>query len=369
MNKFVCVLTTIHPQNDARIFERTILPLANAGYEVEVIAPWNPIPSEFNITWVQTTYPKTRFARLLHGFTTFTKAFNSKSQVVHFHDIDFLLWGFFLKIFAQKKVIYDCHENYPEEILFGKPWIPIFLRKLASSATYWIEVTCVRYFDHNVVVVPSLLKKFSRFSKSVTLVRNLSIYKAQKDLIHQDNILYTGTISLNYGGENILELARVMKKNLSTMKIITFDKFDSSYRSEFVEAIKLEDLPIVVNKKFTRNQISDVMSLGMIGLSFSLDTLSNNLGYPTKLFEYMSFGVPVVASNTLRHQQILNISNSGVLVAHTDMNAVYMTILDLMNDPETVENLKNNGYFAVEYTFNWKTEEKALLNIYKDIFN
>jgi len=362
------ILTTIHPSYDARIFERTVIPLMNAGFQVEVISAWEPHSSYSNIIWTTFNSPNSRIERVAHAWRLFLAALRSKSQSIHFHDIDFAPFAFLLKLCTNKKIIYDCHENYPEEIIFGKPWIRKELRHLIASIVDFFEKFFIRFYDRVIVVVPSTAHKFLPITKKVTIIRNLSVYEPNKDLSHQKNILYTGTVSENYGGNYILQLAEKIKEQQLELKILVFDKFDETYKDFFIQQVQQKGLPIQIRGRFRRNEILQVMSLGSVGLSFSLDTPSNNLGYPTKLFEYMSFGIPVVASDTLRHQQILHISNSGILVNHNDMDDVLSKITDLMDNPLHLEQLRENGFRAIQNDFNWRLEEKKLIEVYHNLF-
>lgn len=363
--KKICIITTIHPQYDARIFERTIVPLFENGYEVSVIAPWKPHPDYLGIRWINLPISRIRFSRILNGFYAFLKALKVDSAVLHFHDLDFMVWAVLIKFISGKKIIYDCHENYAEEILYGKPWIPKYFRVALSKITGIVEKFCSRFFDQIVAVVPNQVVRFSETTKNVMLIRNLSVYKPYRELVHEKNIIYIGSISENYGGEAILNLARTLKKHESTLKIITFDKFDASYKSKFTQCIDQENLPICIQSRFSRDQILEVMSKGCIGLSFSEDTVSNNLGFPTKLFEYMSFGIPVIASDTIRHQQIIEISNSGILVNDKAIENVYSTVINLIENNDLLNELRENGFNAIENEYNWNLEKQKLINLYE----
>jgi glycosyltransferase involved in cell wall biosynthesis len=363
--KKICIITTIHPQYDARIFERTIVPLFENGYEVSVIAPWKPHPDYSGIRWIELPVSTVRLSRILNGFYAFLKSLKVDSAVLHFHDLDFMVWAVLIKLISGKKIIYDCHENYAEEILYGKPWIPKYLRVFLSKMTVIVEKLSSRFFDQIVAVVPNQVDRFSEISKNVILIRNLSVYKPYRELIHEKNIIYIGSISENYGGEALLNLARALKKHGNTLKIISFDKFDATYKPYFTQCINQENLPIFIQPRFNRDQILEIMSKGCIGLSFSEDTISNNLGFPTKLFEYMSFGIPVIASNTIRHQQIMNFSKSGILVNDKDIENVYSTVNNLIENKELLGKLKENGFYAIESEYNWNLEKQKLIDVYE----
>lgn len=360
----VCIITTIHPAYEARIFERCAVPLSK-NYSVVVIAPWIPRTDKLNIKIVSLKFPKNRFSRIFHGFKTFSTALRYRSSIYHFHDLDFLPWALLLKIFTKSKVIYDCHENYAEEILFGKPWIPLLFRYTLSKFVGSLEIFSLKFFDAVVVVVENQVEKFSKHNVNTTLIRNLSVYSPQKEIIHKLNVLYTGTISRNYGSDNLIKIANEILKNNKTYLIYVFDKFDASVKDEFVNLIKKYSLPICILDRFERSEIVKIMALGCIGLSLEQNTINKRLAIPAKLFEYMSFGIPIIASNLPNNSDILEISKSGILVKPDNYLEFYEKIEYLMNNPKEREKLVSNGFKAIENEFNWTLEEQKLLNLYE----
>lgn len=360
----ICIITTIHPAYEARIFERCAIPLSKI-YPVIVIAPWEKKEDVLNLKIISLPFPKNRISRIFHGYKTFLKALKHKSNIYHFHDIDFIVWALLLKFFTRAKVIYDCHENYSEEILYGKPWIALPFRHILANLVKVLEIFSVSFFDSVVVVVENQLKKFSKYNRNTILLRNLSIYLPQTEIEHQLNVLYTGTVSENYGSDNLLKIANEIKKNNKNYIIYVFDKFDESIKREFITKIRENNLPICILDRFNRFQINQIMSLGCIGLSLEKDTINKRLAIPAKLFEYMSFGLPVIASNLPNNSQILNLSKSGILVDPENFMEFYEKIEYLMENPEELNRLKQNGFKAVCNEFSWQSEEKKLLDLYR----
>ena len=187
----------------------------------------------------------------------------------------------------------------------------------------------------------------------------------RKQIKHKFNVIYTGSISKSYGSDILLEIAREIKKNKKNYIIYAFDKFDNSIKHNFLDIVQQEKLPIVILDRFERSEIFTIMTLGCIGLSLEQNTGNKKLAIPAKLFEYMSFGIPIIASNLPNNIQILNMSKSGILVQSSDFMEFYRKIDFLMNNPTERETLINNGYSAIENEFNWYNEEQKLLNLYE----
>ena len=89
-----------------------------------------------------------------------------------FHDPDFLPFGLRLHSVTGRPVIYDCHENIPEDIRYGKDWIPPLLRPVVSVGFRMIENFIVRRLGRAIVTVPHLERRYKALGADVQLVRN-----------------------------------------------------------------------------------------------------------------------------------------------------------------------------------------------------
>jgi glycosyltransferase involved in cell wall biosynthesis len=362
----ICIVTTIHPPYEARILERCAVPLSRS-HLVTIVAPWEKLADCSNIRFVSLEFPKTRLGRIFHGYRIFLQAWKQKSDIYHFHDLDFLPWALILKAVSRSIVIYDCHENYPEEILYGKPWIPEVFRKVLAKTVEVLENFAIKRFDAVVVVVESQVERFKKLNLNTTLIQNLSVYESNYDLHHQENVLYTGSISKSYGSDVLIDIARKIKHHQRNYIIYTFDKFDDSMKENFLQIVNDENLPLKTLPRFSRSEIMNIMSLGCIGLSLEQDTINKKMAIPAKLFEYMSFGLPVIASNLPNNANIINVSQSGILVAPDSASEFFENIELLMNDILARDILKKNGFRAIQNDFNWKNEEEKLINLYKKL--
>jgi glycosyltransferase involved in cell wall biosynthesis len=102
----------------------------------------------------------------------------------------------------------------------------------------------------------------------------------------------------------------------------------------------------------------------------TLHPISNYLdALPIKMFEYMSAGIPVIASDFPLWREIIVTANCGVCVAPLDSKAIAGAINQLVTDPERAKLMGLNGRQAVERYFNWKTEEAKLVAFYERVLS
>jgi glycosyltransferase involved in cell wall biosynthesis len=88
---------------------------------------------------------------------------------------------------------------------------------------------------------------------------------------------------------------------------------------------------------------------------------------PTKLFEYMAAGLPLVASNFPLWKDIVEGNNCGICVDPLDPKAIAQAIEYLITHPEEAKKMGENGKKAVLEKYNWEKESKKLLKVYEEL--
>ena len=85
---------------------------------------------------------------------------------------------------------------------------------------------------------------------------------------------------------------------------------------------------------------------------------------PTKLFEYLASGVPVVASDFPVWREIVAAVDAGLLVDPTDPAAVSAAIDALLDDPERAAAMGRRGRAAVLERYRWEPQGARLVDLY-----
>lgn len=158
----VCHFTSVHSWNDIRIFEKECVSLAEAGFEVHLVAP-NALEGIHKNVRVHTVdfRPKSRIDRMRRlASKVYQKALAVDADIYHFHDPELLPYG--LKLQKKgKKTIYDSHEDVPLDIL-DKEWIqPGIVRKGLSYFYDRYEKRVAKQLSGVVSVLESITEKFA----------------------------------------------------------------------------------------------------------------------------------------------------------------------------------------------------------------
>lgn len=367
--KRVCFLTSVHQALDSRIFYKECTSLAEDGFRVTLIAQ-NDCDEYINGVRIKAVKKQERrISRLIKtNLQILYKAFRENADVYHLHDPELILVGLILKILG-KRVIYDVHEDYPSDVQI-KRWIPSHLRKAAALIVGRIEEIAANNFDGIIVVTHSLLERFP--SERTILVRNypsvneysvLSIddYRKRKNFL-----VYFGGLTVSRGLREMVTAVGLMPGYLEATLVLA-GKYDPPGIE--VEIMKLEGWKRVEYLGWlSKSQMDDVLARAKIGLVL----LHPNVywhGLPTKLFEYMSAAIPVIASKHASWSSIVKDSKCGVLVDSYNPEEIADAILSMLRRPEDAYEMGINGREAVESIYNWRRECEKLLDLYFGLFN
>ncbi len=83
-----------------------------------------------------------------------------------------------------------------------------------------------------------------------------------------------------------------------------------------------------------------------------------------KLFDYMAAGVPIVASDLAPMRRILEETRAGVFFTPGDPASLAAAVILLLSDHAARRRLADNGRRAAVEKYNWREDEKRLLEIF-----
>src|SRR5438270_4071771 len=119
----VAHLTSVHAPSDPRIAFRECGTLAQAGYDVVLIAPGPGPDMPPGVRVRSLPLPANRFQRMTRTmWQVYQAAKDERAQVYHFHDPELMFVGLALRM-TGARVVFDVHEDIPLDIM-SKEWIP-----------------------------------------------------------------------------------------------------------------------------------------------------------------------------------------------------------------------------------------------------
>ena len=376
MNKrSIAIVTSIHPDFDSRLWKHA-KGLAGAGYEVHLVCPWN-VPSGEVRAGVHFHTFKPVPSRALRPFMIPVRILRnllpllSIVQLVHFHDIDILPWMAILSFV--KPVVYDVHENYPEEMMV-RDWIPNSLRAVMRFAVYWGQFILAMKIRNVVLVAPSYDSGFTNRHFRKTYFRNFATLElldgvAPDYLSRPAAVIFTGSQYVNNGTLLYLDIAERCKDVIPGVPFYMTDRFGNlAFRQQVLESIetrKLNNIEFLPNVK--PHELMQMMNRATIALSPSLRVPQQIKGFHTKLYESMAALLPIVASDLPHELQLIGGNACGILAQPESPQSFADAIIELVRNREYAFRLGLNGQNAFKERYSWESELPQLLAFYDGI--
>jgi glycosyltransferase involved in cell wall biosynthesis len=373
INTQVVHITSVHTPYDIRIFHKECRTLAEDGYAVSLVVPKDEagISSRDGVTIVAVKQSRGRLRRiLLTSPRVARQAFILKAAVYHLHDPELLIIAVLLRVMG-KKVIFDMHENLPRAIL-TKDWIPEIARPAISKFVRLLE----RMFLSGLPIIfaeESYVKDYSWVSTKAVIM-NMPLLAEIQSIKEEKNNLpslgYLGMVSEARGCMNTLRALDIVKKEGVNVRWECVGRVNIGFKDamiSFAKSCNLDEVRIWGNKDAT--EAWRIMARCHIGMAILAPDQNYIESYPTKLFEYMAMGIPVIASNFPLYRTIVEGERCGICVDPLRVEEIAQAILYLLRNPLIAAQMGESGKLAVEKKYNWNIEKVKLLEFYKQILS
>ncbi|MFC2166818.1 glycosyltransferase family 4 protein [Acidobacteriota bacterium] len=270
--------------------------------------------------------------------------------------------GFFAKKLRKAKIILSVQDIHPdlsiESGLLKKPWAI----RLAKCFEKWIyknsdEIVVISEgFKKNlkekdvntakIKVIPNWVDTeiLQPFPKNNPLSKKLSLDKTFV-------VMYSGTISLSsyLSLERVLEAASVLKNEINLRFVIVGEGLK---KPELVQKAKDLKLDNVIFLPFQPYEDLPTLLAASDILLVPLDKEKTQLSVPSKLYNYISAGRPILGltDSTSEVAGIIKDANCGLCAEPDDINMIVKHILDMKDSPEKCERFGQNArQFCIEF--------------------
>jgi glycosyltransferase involved in cell wall biosynthesis len=366
------MFTSVHRPDDVRVFHREARSLADAGYEVILLAHADfASDKRQGVLIYGLKKPHGRWQRLLSGWRFFLHCRNIKADVYHFHDFELLPVGWLLKKTNAGHVVYDCHENHPETVL-ERAWLPDWIKPALSRLVAWIEPAMARSLDAVICVVPDQQNRLTQKGCKTILVRNyprLEDMPSPPDEEKAQEIIYLGGLSIARGALVLVDIMCELRVSHPLVRLICLGPFNEPRveekvrqyaRDRKVDAL-IDFLPLTPHEA-----VFDFLYRARVGLiPWQPVPQMLKMCYPNKIFEYMACGLPIVSSDLPGLRQLITPSGCGLLVDPSDARGHAKAIAHLLKHPAKAEQMGALGRDYVHKQYTWHQESQVLLRLYQ----
>lgn len=367
-------LTSVHHPFDRRIFYKQAVSLADAGFEVHLIAPSaEALPVIVDGVYIHAVIKaRSKLGRVFGtGFLVTRKAFKILADIYHFHDPELIPWCILLKLVG-RRVVMDVHEDYPAQV-YGMDWIPRPFRKPVSFIVRGLERLGAAAFNGIVTTDDILGKRFEPLKRKgrVVSAQNYPIINPEVRAQRSHISKYAARRILFLGG---LVRARCAQEFIAALEMLDGLKFEAYVGGNHNE----EDILSVFKRSEAWNKIkylgrvpaSQVDPL-MMDSSISINLFSNHPNNysirSNRLFEALAAGLPVIVSDFPATKSFVEKHACGIAVDPEDPRAISAAIRRLLSDPGLCIQLGLNGREAVFKDYVWEIQAKKIRDLYEDI--
>ncbi|MGH7586951.1 MAG: glycosyltransferase family 4 protein [Gemmatimonadales bacterium] len=366
MTARVAHLTSAHPRHDVRIWAKECRTLAAAGHEVTLVVA-DDLGEELRggVRILGVGSSGSRWGRMCGASRRVVRAaLETNPDIVHLHDPE-LLPAVGLLRRERRRVVYDAHEDLPGQIL-SKPYLWRAARRpIATAARVFLAYAC-RQVDAVVAARPDIGVRLARVNPATVVVNN---YPLADELFAEPCVDMSGRppVVTYVGGMSAI---RGIPELVDAMALVRED-----VRLQLVGGFTDRQLGAQLRTRPGWGRVKERGWLDRAGVRAALagsiagvvtfKPAPNHLeAQPTKLFEYMSAGIPVIASGFPAWRQVVEELGCGVCVEPGDPAGIARAIDWLARNPGQRRQMGANGRRAIQARYNWASEEATLTGLY-----
>jgi glycosyltransferase involved in cell wall biosynthesis len=386
----VCHVVLRHDPRDGRVFHKEALSLAAHGYAVKIAVPqisgeglgWKgEVPAgkeaetkEQGITFIPYPYRKAlpkvfgirqRAARraLLETLVRID------AGIYHFHE-DGLIMEAAVALKEQlpdKKVVFDFHESYPDhyqETPRKRKALPGYLsleNRLLEKADLIITVSDVltsRYTERTAAPVVTVMNCQSE-----------KLFTPWRKALDDREVFWVGhegRLGFNRGLKLILETARqVREPGIRFLMVGEVPKKEAAFFRETASRYGLTER-FHLTGRVPYEEVGNYLSVCRAGIDFRTSQ-NAQAGVANKFFNYLRFGIPVLALPNQCTDSIIQDRKVGMVVRSDDPAGIARLIEGLYRDPARQNQLARNAHRAFKETYNWERMEGRLVEAYRGL--
>jgi glycosyltransferase involved in cell wall biosynthesis len=310
-------------------------------------------------------------------FSILKVVLKSRANVILVRDLPLSLTAIVVARLFRIPVILDMAENYPamlEDFSAGHEHNPKYFIVRNPNLVRLVERITLRAVDHVLVVVEESRRRLLDMGvapKKISLVMNTPILNRlvenqsglrpkQSQYPHSLNLIYLGLLERPRGlATAILAIDRVRVELPEVKLLILGTGRDEEYFKSIVNERDLEGNVQFLGWVDYKKALAYIL-YSDIGLVPHHVTNSWNTTIPNKLFDYMSLGKPVIVSNAVPTERIVNDERCGLVFRDRDSDDLARAIIAL-SDPRLRDDVGRRGQDAVMTKYNWTWDEGRLL--------
>lgn len=364
----VCHLTSVHGPHDVRIFQKMCVSLAERGYEVHLVVAnaAEEVKDGVHIQGVEVPFSG-RLSRMRKAArAVYERGLEIDADIYHVHDPELI--PFAVKLQKRgKKVIFDSHEDVPQDILDKTYLGPLLVRKFISSVYNAYEKVQVRRLSGVISVLDSITAKFKHpHSETIHNFPRIDFfgsgdYKLNPSLQGHFKLVYNGGLSSIRGIHHMVEAMNYLDDRFRLLLMGPWESQNYEIKcrniSGWSRSVYLGMLPI--------RDCFAVLTQCDLGLVVFRAVPNHLQSLPNKSFEFIASRLPMLMSDFPFWKE--EFGSYAHFVNPEDPQAIAHEVMRIaaLGDKERERVGEVSAQFLATKT--WRSEEKKLFNFYEKL--
>ena len=340
----ILLLSSVHPPNDPRIVGKILQSLSKT----------------FKVSYY---LPQKRYDQLLARFflvhpIILLKFLQIRPKIVYIFVAELLPLAFVFEWFGSK-IIYEVQENLYKKI------------STKTQNKHWLFQKVFSFFDqkarqrfHLIFTEDAYLKEYDNLKKSFAVVHNFSkkewITRPLPNPISTD-FFYAGVISNERGFDTIVAAILILKLKYPTIKLHLFGRLNINPNS--IQGFdNVKDRLIFYG--YTDQEVAFKTAQNCIaGLALLKPVGDYPDSYPSKIFDYMALGLPVITSDFEIYKNVVEASKCGFCISAFDAEILAKKMTWFIENPSERQKMGIKGRAAIIKKYNWENEAEKLIEL------
>jgi len=308
---------------------------------------------------------------------------NFKIDVLHIHDLYMFPAGFRARRYFSRyiPIVGDLHENYVHALKHYR-FSSTFPGSLLIDIQHWIrsEQVWIHQLDYVITVIEEMKERINRFQQNDKIyvvdnsvnISEFTRYNKSKTIFQKFKgkfvLSYIGGIDYHRGINTLIKSLEFLDDLSEIVLCIVGKSKNEDFLFKQVHAEKIRHRIFFEGYK-PFGILQNYFEVSDIGVIPHLKSVQTDNSSPNKLYQYMVFGTPVIASNCRSIQSILEQTHSGLIFNSGDSEDLARKIRYLYENPVKRQQLGKNAQKAIYSKYNWERNRNSLSELYQNIEN
>lgn len=388
MPKRIVVFTTNIAVDNRRLMNQ-VHALNDAGFEVQVIAlgrkgenpPHLKLASRLTIDYIFLTtrsLPKSPVFHLLKylelNLRVIWKAWILRADCYHARALSALpaMWVV-THLHRRSFLVFDA-----PELFFERPFVmlPKLWRWMYSILINSVDLIFaandfrakIMYEEYGTPALPTVIHNYPSY-REVVESNKLQRFVEYSNRNWNFILLHQGGVRKDRAPEQLIKSLKYIDENAGLIFLGTVAEVYKNKLEELAVSEGVEDR-LLFHDPVSLEELPAYTSSATIGLAFYLNTSRNNYYCaPTKVYEYLMAGIPVVGSSFPGLQEELEKNGVGLTASPEEPNMIASVINTLLLDSELRAVMARKGIQLVRVAWNWESEKVLFSECYRGLFN